>query len=78
MIHYSVIPMDVIFEGMDTYSPEFVEIEHQGVTLQVEPMDAKQARIVRLLSGNPQDYMKEQYTPGTVISYIPGFHQTLS
>lgn len=71
MIHYSVIPMDVIFQGMDTFEPKYMEIEHGGVTMQIEPISGFQARIVRLFSCNPQDYLNAQYTPGTIISYSP-------
>lgn len=77
MIHYSVIPMDVIFQGMDTYEPNYVEIQHQGVRVQIEPISASQARVVRLHSCNPQDYLNEQYLPGSVISYVPGFGESL-
>ncbi|MEW9697660.1 YlzJ-like family protein [Paenibacillus sp. SI8] len=76
MIHYSVIPMEDIFQGMDTYVPNYLEISHQGVMMQIEPISGYQARIVRLFSCNPQDYLKEQYAPGTVIAYSPDFTHT--
>lgn len=74
MIHYSVIPSDVIFQGMDTFEPAYVEIEYNGIKMQIEPMKDYQARIIRIYSSDPQDYLKEQYTPGTVIAYSPGFN----
>ncbi len=49
MIHYSVIPMEVIFEGIETYEPTFLEIDQDGVKMQIEPISGFQARIVRLL-----------------------------
>lgn len=73
MIHYSVVPMDVIFQGIESYEPAFLEIDHGGIKMQIEPISGFQARIVRLLSCNPQDYLNEQYAPGTIISYRPDF-----
>ncbi|TXK81924.1 YlzJ-like family protein [Paenibacillus sp. N3.4] len=73
MIHYSVIPMDVIFEGMESFEPRYMEIEQGGVFMQIEPINGFQARIVRLYSCNPQDYLNAHYTPGTIISYSPVF-----
>ncbi|RTE07051.1 YlzJ-like family protein [Paenibacillus whitsoniae] len=72
MIHYSVLPMDVVFEGMSSYTPEFVDIEQNGMSMQVEPIGRFQAKIVRLYSCNPQDYLNAKYAPGTIISYNPG------
>lgn len=71
MIHYSVIPMDVIFQGVETYEPKFLEIDQDGVKMQVEPISGFQARIIRLYSCNPQDYLNDRYAPGTIISYSP-------
>lgn len=71
MIHYSVIPMEVIFEGYDSFSPEYVDIQQDGFMMQIEPLSGYQARIVRLYSCNPQDYLNEYYAPGTIISYRP-------
>ncbi|UKS29829.1 YlzJ-like family protein [Paenibacillus sp. HWE-109] len=71
MIHYSVLPMEVIFEGIETYEPKYLEIEQDGISMQIEPISGFQARIVRLYSCNPQDYLNRQYAPGTIISYSP-------
>ena len=71
MIHYSVIPMEVIFDGFDSFAPQYLDIEQDGLMMQIEPLSGYQARIVRLYSCNPQDYLNEQYAPGSIISYRP-------
>ncbi|OCT13761.1 hypothetical protein A8709_19470 [Paenibacillus pectinilyticus] len=71
MTHYSVIPMEVIFDGYEKFAPEYQDIEQNGFMMQIEPLSGFQARIVRLYSCNPQDYLNEQYAPGTIISYRP-------
>ncbi|MBP1991276.1 YlzJ-like family protein [Paenibacillus eucommiae] len=73
MIYYSVIPSEVIFQGMEDFHPHYEEIQLNGLTMQVEPIGSNQARIVRLISTNPQDYINPRYTPGTMIEYSPHF-----
>jgi len=63
---YTAVPLEQIFEGIENIqAPE--EIVYNGVTMQVEPLDRSQARIVRLISPNPLDYLNPEYAPGTII-----------
>ncbi|WNR46703.1 YlzJ-like family protein [Paenibacillus roseipurpureus] len=71
MIHYSVIPLEDIFQDYDKFTPSYVDIEQDGFMMQIEPLSGFQARIVRLYSCNPQDYLNAKYAPGTMISYRP-------
>ncbi|MFC5448401.1 YlzJ-like family protein [Paenibacillus aestuarii] len=76
MIHYSIVPLEDIYQGMDSFAPNYMEITVQGVTMQVEPVGGFQARIVRLHSCNPQDYLNTRYAPGTMITYSPDLSVT--
>jgi hypothetical protein len=71
MILYSVIPAEVIFQGMEQYNPQYEVIELQGVSMQVERISNNEARIVRLYSVNPQDFLNPELSPGTLITYGP-------
>jgi uncharacterized Fe-S radical SAM superfamily protein PflX len=71
MILYSVIPTEVIFQGMEQYNPQYEVIELQGVSMQVERISYNEARIVRLYSLNPQDFLNPELSPGTLIVYGP-------
>jgi hypothetical protein len=71
MILYSVIPVEVVFQGLDTHKPQYEDIELQGVSMQVERISSSEARIMRLYSVNPQDYLNPQLYPGTLIEYGP-------
>ena len=63
---YTVVPLEKVFEGIENIqAPE--EIIYNGVTMQVELLDRTQARIVRLISPNPSDYLNAEYAPGTII-----------
>ncbi|WP_274361403.1 YlzJ-like family protein [Paenibacillus thermotolerans] len=70
MILYTPMPLEQIFQGIeDIAAPQ--EITLNGVTMQVEVLSASQARIVRLISPNPDDYMNESYAPGSIIQFTP-------
>jgi hypothetical protein len=70
MIH-TIAPLDMVLEGMDKMEATSVDIVLNGITMQVQPVNATQATIVRLISGNPQDYLNPSYSPGRVIEFKP-------
>ncbi|NDI33330.1 YlzJ-like family protein [Chengkuizengella sediminis] len=72
MIMYSIVPLDDIFDGIENNEPN-QEIELNGVIMQVQPMNAYQAKVVRLISPNPQDYLNPAYSPGQIIYFQPQF-----
>ncbi|WP_426446991.1 YlzJ-like family protein [Paenibacillus sp. S-38] len=71
MTHYTILPMEAVMEGMESEVQPPVEIVMNGVMMQVLPLNGQQATIVRLLSGNPQDYLNPQYSPGRLIEFQP-------
>ncbi|PZE22395.1 YlzJ-like family protein [Paenibacillus xerothermodurans] len=70
MIH-TVLPLDVVLDGMDQMAATSVEVVINGVTMEVQPINARQATIVRLLSCNPQDFLNPAHSPGTIIQFQP-------
>lgn len=72
MIHYTVLPLEAVLEGIDHEDfPRPIEIAVNGVAMEVQPINAQQATIVRLISCNPQDYLNPQYAPGRMIEFQP-------
>lgn len=69
MIHYSVVPVEVVFEGYDQFNPKYKEIEHNGIQMVVELEEPDRAKIVRLLSANPHDYLNRSFAPGSIIQF---------
>lgn len=67
MIHDSIIPLELIFEGMDTFSPQYVNVVISGIQMQVEALDSGKARIIRLYSPDPQDYLNPIWSPGSIV-----------
>ncbi|RKD24288.1 hypothetical protein BEP19_07760 [Ammoniphilus oxalaticus] len=72
MIIYSVMPMEAIMKNMDNVDYQYTETEVDGVQMVVEhyPQSAE-AKIVRLLSPNPQDYLNPKFSPGQTIYFRP-------
>ncbi|KZE82228.1 hypothetical protein AV654_09265 [Paenibacillus elgii] len=71
MIHYSILPLETVYEGIEEMKSSTVDIVMNGVRMQVEPVNAQQAKIVRLISCNPQDFLNPQYAPGRMIEFQP-------
>ncbi|QQE76191.1 YlzJ-like family protein [Brevibacillus composti] len=72
MIFYSVMPMEVVFEGMDQLEKQVLqELPVGEATMLVQQTGPYEGRLVRLISPNPQDYLNPAYAPGQVIRFRP-------
>ncbi|WP_281887547.1 YlzJ-like family protein [Paenibacillus sp. YYML68] len=73
MTHYTIMPLEAVFEGYDKLeeATPAMEVVINGVTMQVQPINTQQAAIVRLISCNAQDYLNPQYAPGRLIEFQP-------
>lgn len=63
MIHYSVMPLELVFEEQE-HQPKYREAHVNGVHMLIEWTGPSEARIVRLLSPDPQDYLNPRFQPG--------------
>ncbi|GKS09963.1 YlzJ-like family protein [Paenibacillus chitinolyticus] len=72
MTHYTILPDEVIYEGLDEHEPRFRDVEISGILMQVEAVDESRVRIVRLYSPEPKHYLNPLFTPGSLINYVPG------
>jgi hypothetical protein len=69
MTIYSIMPMETIFAGAESQTFDFIEVTLNGVPMQVKMIGGNQAKIVRLLSCQPNDYLIEAYYPGSIIRF---------
>lgn len=75
MILHSVMPMETVFANMDLVEKqELKEVVHGHVTMLVEPSGPFEGRIVRLISPDPQDYLKAHYAPGQTVRFQPDWN----
>lgn len=73
MILYTVIPIESIFDfetetDLAQNSPNEVEILQGRVRLLTQPLSGGQYKITRIISTDPQDYLKLEWQPGTIMS----------
>jgi len=69
MILWTVIPEEIVMEGMD--KPRRIKmVSWQGRQLLVEPGTNGRSRIVRLLSSDPNDFLDPEYAPGREINIL--------
>lgn len=66
MILWTVMPEELIFSQESISSP-YEEIEYAGTKMLVEKTSADQCRIVRLLSTDPNDYLRQDIQPGITL-----------
>ena len=72
-IIYTPLPIELVLEGIDKEGPPYQEMEVNGVKLLVEQQSMDKCRVVRLLSTNPADFLKNEYQPGTELKFVPQF-----
>jgi hypothetical protein len=73
MTIHSIIPLEVIFAGMEQQTFDYLDVIIEGVSMQVERVGVNQAKIIRLHSCRPVDFLNPAYAPGTIIFYQPSF-----
>lgn len=71
MTLYTTMPLEVVLDGLHQEREADLEVEINGILMQVAPVDASSARIVRLLRCSLNDYLDPAYAPGQMIHYKP-------
>ena len=67
MIHQTVLPLELVFEGADSFSPEYHRISFSRGQIIVEPVSKTTGRIVQLMSYDLRDYLDPRFQPGALI-----------
>ncbi len=67
------IPMEAFNEGWENKTPEYRELNVGGAKLLVEPVGMDSCRVVRLISTNPADYLKDEFQPGSELRFMPQY-----
>lgn len=68
---YTPLAPEVVLAGMDQEIVPYQELSVGGVKMLVEQAGPNQCRVVRLLSTNPQDYLRAEFQPGTMMNFVP-------
>jgi hypothetical protein len=70
MTLWSIVPTEMILSDMDDL-PVYEEVTCNNMKLLVEKIGSTQFKINRLLTTDPQDYLRPEMQPGTILKYKP-------
>lgn len=70
------MPDDLVF-GQELLQNPYEEIEYAGIQMMVEKLSANECRIVRILSTDPADYLRQDIQPGAVLISRPCYEASL-
>ena len=68
MTLWSIVPVETILDTVTT-SPAYEEIECGGMKCLVEKTGPTECRVVRLLTTDPNEYLRNELQPGTILTY---------
>ncbi len=73
MMLYTIIPFEAIFDAeaesdLAQDSLGDVEIKQGQASLLTQPLPGGQFKINRIISTDPQDYLKPEWQPGSIMS----------
>lgn len=69
---YTIVPLEIIFADEEPSIESIadhqeVELNQEGIRLMVQQSVSGQYKISRLISTNPQDYLRAEWQPGSII-----------
>lgn len=68
MILWTPMQLELVFEGLEKMAdPEYGHLCRDGVSMLVQRTGDGRLRVARLLSTDPMDYLKKEYSPGTML-----------
>lgn len=74
MILHTIYPLDRVLQGLDDENGrEYLDMEWNGVSMQVEVTGQNQARLVRLYHAPLHHYLNPSFAPGQPIEFFPVF-----
>lgn len=68
---WTVVPPELVWEGVEKEPARLQEITWRGAKVLVEPITFAQAKIVQVLSSEPNDYLRSDLEPGTIVELLP-------
>ena len=69
MMIWSIVPPEIMFNT--AAPPTYEEIEWGGLKCLVEKTSPTQCRVIRLLTTDPNDYLRNELQPGSILTYEP-------
>lgn len=75
MILWTPVAPEAIFAGtVETeQNPRYTEMDIDGITVEVSMAGSNQIKIERIISTDPQVFLREDLYPGRIVELIPSF-----
>ncbi|HHU93202.1 MAG TPA: hypothetical protein GXZ20_08750 [Halanaerobiaceae bacterium] len=68
MLNYSIYPLEMVLEDYDNFEVKYDElILPDGLKILAERIDQEDVKVVKIISTDPQDYLRPELQPGTII-----------
>jgi hypothetical protein len=67
MILYTVLPLEDVYDGLEEEIPPTTHMVRNGVLMEVEMCGDFEAKVVRVISSNPNDYLAADNQPGSIL-----------
>lgn len=71
MILYTPLPVEDVLAGFEKEAPELIELSMYGTKLLLEQTGLTEGKIHRIISTEPQDYLRPELQPGNIITFLP-------
>ncbi len=67
---HTVMPLELVLQESGKDVVENYELSITGGSIVVEPLSMDKAKIIRVISSEPQVYLQPQLQPGSVIKFL--------
>ncbi|SDT47201.1 YlzJ-like protein [Paenibacillaceae bacterium GAS479] len=68
MTLYTVVPLELVLDGVNLEREPWVERRIEGVLVQLEPISPGRGKVVRILDGPLESYLDPRFEPGAVMA----------
>ncbi|SHI69893.1 YlzJ-like family protein [Propionispora hippei] len=68
MLLWTIMPLESIFPA-EPYQPDYEEVTLGQSRVLMERINARQCKVVRLITTDPGEYLDPRLQPGTVVAY---------
>ncbi|MCM3745950.1 YlzJ-like family protein [Paenibacillus pasadenensis] len=68
MTLHTVMPLELVLEGLNAERDPWIEARVGDVLLQLEPIAPGRGKVVRILDGPLESYLDPNFEPGSILS----------
>jgi hypothetical protein len=69
MTLYTIMPLEQVLQGIHEERAPWLEIQLEGMLLQVEPVAPGSGKLIRILQADLSQYLNPDLAPGALIHY---------